>query len=125
MTKKDCESDLEDGFQSPKNEDNCIGDINKHLSYTSEAKSTRSEDKNSRKKTKCVNSTNPTSETSSFKDSSIASNQGAKFYSSENRNKKEKEPVHSANWIQTERKSKKPKHPKKKRPLKSDRPKYQ
>jgi hypothetical protein len=59
---------------------------NKKLSYNSEAKSTRSEDKNE-EKIKYVNSTNPTSETSSFQDSSVTSNYDGKFINSESKKK--------------------------------------
>lgn len=83
-------------------------------------KSTRSDDKNSRPKN--VHSTNPTSETSSFKDSSVASHQDA--VNQENPKKKGKSQT-GESWIQTDKKLKKPKEQKRKKPLKSDRPKYQ
>lgn len=134
------DSEPDEGFQSPNNAVNDIGDIyntydkhvgesstkksNKNLSYSSEAKSTRSEDKNTRNKVKCVHSTNPTSETSSFKDSSVTSNQDSKIINSATKMKKEKPSLNSGNWVPTERKPKKPKFTKRHKPLKSDRPKY-
>lgn len=138
--KKRFESEPDEGFQSPNHAVNDMGDIyntydkhmgessakksNKNLSYSSEAKSTRSEDKNTRNKVKCVHSTNPTSETSSFKDSSVASNQDNKVVNSATKMKKEKPALNSGNWVPTERKPKKPKFTKRHKPLKSDRPKY-
>lgn len=120
-------SELNSGLKSSTTHLHKVGEIkiNKQLSYTSEVKSTRSEDKSSRNKNKNVHSTNPTSETSSFKDSSVASHQDVKVYHSENKSKKGKSQVVNENWIQTEKKAKKPREFRKKKPLKSDRPKYQ
>lgn len=138
VAKKRFDSEPDEVFTSPKNaeinekfiENERFGVestarvTNKKLSYDSEEKSARSDDKNEQK-IKYVNSTNPTSETSSFKDSSVASNHDGKFINSDSKKKGGKN-SEGGSWVVSENKQKpkKSKGNKKKKPLKSDRGGY-
>ena len=107
-------------------EDTTSGKLENQLSYAWDAKSTRSEDKNDEVKIKWVNSTNPTSETSSFKDSSVHSQQEMKNIASPFPPKSGKGQKSSGKQAQNEQKTLKERRSgkKSKKPLKSDRPKY-
>ena len=91
----------------------------------SEAKSAKSEDKNTRGQGKYINSTNPTSETSSIKDSSITSNQEFKGFNSDSKMKNEQR-HDEKDGVLLSKLNQKNKAPTSKysKPLKSDRPKY-
>lgn len=112
--------DLQEIYNDPSFANSSEKNLNKHLSYTADVKSVLSEDKNQNEGVKHVHSTNPTSETSSFKNSSVASNQDIKPSPSNKKNHEEQKMLK-----QNERKLKEKGGDKKpKKPLKSDRPKY-
>ena len=107
--------------------DTTTSKLENQLSYACDAKSTRSEDKNDEIKIKGVNSTNPTSETSSFKDSSVNSHQDlGKSTVSPAQQKTGRGHKNSQKQTQNEKKTPNEKRTgkKNKKPLKSDRPKY-
>ena len=107
---KDIESDPDDNSSSPINKEGLIKkninqdqylidcfdqNCNQPFSLNSEAKSTKSEDKNNRRQVKYINSTNPTSETSSIKDCSVVSNQDNKWFNSDSKKNKDGNSKHN------------------------------
>lgn len=137
---KEFDSDPDENFNSPINKEGCIKSkanqdeltldyfdqsCNQPLSLNSEAKSTKSEDKNSRRQVKCINSTNPTSETSSIKDCSVVSNPDNKYFNSDSKKNKEGNPKESkAKLISKEGNANKSQMNKNTKNLKTDRAKH-